>query len=36
MRRLNFMDDDPWDEVDDDVRRRWFGHPFGPTCLAHR
>jgi uncharacterized cupin superfamily protein len=30
MRRLNFLDDEPWDEVDDEARRRarWFGHPF--------
>jgi hypothetical protein len=27
MRRLNFLDDEPWDEVGDDVRVRWFGHP---------
>src|SRR5689334_20537872 len=29
MRRLNFLQDEPWDEVNDDVNRvRWFGHPF--------
>jgi uncharacterized cupin superfamily protein len=28
MRRLNFVDDEPWDEVADDRRVRWFGHPF--------
>ena len=29
MRRLNFLEDGPWDEVNDDVNRvRWFGHPF--------
>jgi len=29
--RLNFLADEPWDEVDDDdrIRVRWFGHPFG-------
>ena len=27
MRRLNFLRDDPWDEVNDDlgIRVRWFG-----------
>jgi uncharacterized cupin superfamily protein len=34
MRRLNFLDDEPWDEVDDDLRRRWFGHPFGADMLG--
>lgn len=34
MRRLNFLDDEPWDEVQDDVRRRWFGHPFGADRLG--
>jgi hypothetical protein len=36
MRRLNFLDDEPWDEVNDDLRRRWFGHPFGADMLALR
>ena len=26
MRRLNFLEDEPWDEVEDDKRARWFGH----------
>jgi uncharacterized cupin superfamily protein len=34
MRRLNFLDDEPWDEVGDDVRARWFGHPFGTDMLG--
>lgn len=34
MRRLNFLDDEPWDEVDDDARRRWFGHPFAADKLG--
>lgn len=36
MRRLNFLDDDPWDQVDDEfgVRVRWFGHPFGADMLG--
>jgi uncharacterized cupin superfamily protein len=34
MRRLNFLDDEPWDEVDDDVRTRWFGHAFGADTLG--
>jgi uncharacterized cupin superfamily protein len=34
MRRLNFLDDEPWDQVDDDVRVRWFGHPFGADVLG--
>jgi uncharacterized cupin superfamily protein len=31
MRRLNFLQDEPWDEVDEDNRQRvrWFGHSFG-------
>jgi len=29
MRRLNSLQDDPWDEVDNGHRVRWFGHPFG-------
>jgi uncharacterized cupin superfamily protein len=36
MRRLNFMQDEPWDEVDEKDRRRvrWFGHPFGADVLG--
>jgi uncharacterized cupin superfamily protein len=34
MHRLNFLDDEPWDQVDDDVRVRWFGHPFGTDMLG--
>jgi uncharacterized cupin superfamily protein len=36
MRRLNFLEDEPWDEVDDDhgSRARWFGHPFGTDMLG--
>jgi uncharacterized cupin superfamily protein len=36
MRRLNFMDDEPWDEVHDEGRRRarWFGHPFETDMLG--
>jgi uncharacterized cupin superfamily protein len=34
MRRLNFLDDEPWDQVDDDVRFRWFGHPFAADKLG--
>ena len=34
MRRLNFMDDEPWDEVNDGSRVRWFGHPFGTDMLG--
>ena len=36
MLRLNFLDDEPWDEVDDASRRRarWFGHPFGADMLG--
>jgi len=34
MRRLNFLDDEPWDEVDDELRRRWVGHPFGADMLG--
>jgi uncharacterized cupin superfamily protein len=34
--RLNFLNDEPWDEIDDaeGVRRRWFGHPFGADKLG--
>jgi len=36
MHRLNFLDDEPWDEVDDKGRRRarWFGHPFAADMLG--
>jgi len=36
MRRLNFLQDEPWDEVDDDleIRVRWFEHPFGADALG--
>ena len=34
MRRLNFLEDEPWDEVEDDKRVRWFGHPFGTDHLG--
>ena len=34
MHRLNFLADEPWDEVNDDVRARWFGHPFGADILG--
>src|SRR5215212_4062848 len=36
MRRLNFLDDEPWNEVDDErrTRVRWFGHPFGADMLG--
>ena len=36
MRRLNFLDDEPWDEVNNEHRRRfrWFGHPFETDMLG--
>lgn len=36
IRRLSFLDDEPWDQVDDEhgVRTRWFGHPFGADVLG--
>jgi uncharacterized cupin superfamily protein len=36
MHRLNFLADEPWDEVngDDRMRVRWFGHPFGADILG--
>jgi uncharacterized cupin superfamily protein len=36
MLRLNFSDDQPWDEVDDEARKRtrWFGHRFGADKLG--
>jgi uncharacterized cupin superfamily protein len=34
MRRLNFLQDEPWDQVNDDLRVRWFGHPFRTDMLG--
>lgn len=34
MRRLNFLDDELWDEIHDDRRVRWFGHPFKADMLG--
>ena len=36
MRRLNFLEDEPWDEVLDELRTRvrWFGHPFDADMLG--
>jgi len=35
LRRLNFLDDEPWDETTGDGRRnRWFGHVFGTDLLG--
>jgi len=36
MRRLNFLDDQPWDEVDEEsrLRARSFGHPFEADKLG--
>ena len=34
MRRLNFLAEEPWDEVEDLRRARWFGHPFGTDMLG--
>jgi uncharacterized cupin superfamily protein len=34
MRRLNFLDDEPWDEVSDEARDRWLGHPFEADMLG--
>jgi uncharacterized cupin superfamily protein len=36
MRRLNFLENEPWDEVDDEDRRRarWFGHLFDADKLG--
>ncbi len=36
MRRLNFLHDEPWDQVDEELqmRVRWFGHPFGADILG--
>jgi hypothetical protein len=35
MRRLNFLQDDPWDEVNDEISRvSWFGHPRVPRAAT--
>lgn len=36
MRRLNFLQDEPWDQIDEKDRQRvrWFGHPFGADILG--
>jgi uncharacterized cupin superfamily protein len=34
IRRLSFLDDEPWDEVSDEARVRWFGHPFEADKLG--
>ena len=34
MLRLNFLDDEPWDESDERHRARWFGHPFNADKLG--
>jgi uncharacterized cupin superfamily protein len=36
MHCLNFLDDEPWDEVQDQFRQRvrWFGHPLGTDMLG--
>jgi uncharacterized cupin superfamily protein len=36
VRRLNFLDDEPWDEANDThgTRNRWFGHAFGTDALG--
>jgi uncharacterized cupin superfamily protein len=34
MRRLNFLQDDPWDQDEDGYRVRWFGHPFETDLLG--
>jgi len=36
MRRLNFLNDEPWDEVDEKNRKRarWFGHTFRADMLG--
>jgi uncharacterized cupin superfamily protein len=34
VRRLNFLDDEPWDQVHDERRVRWFGHPFQTDMLG--
>ena len=34
MPRLNFLADEPWDEVEEKRRARWFGHPLGADKLG--
>ena len=34
MPRLNFLADEPWDEVEEKRRARWFGHPLGADQLG--
>jgi hypothetical protein len=36
MPRPNFLNDEPWDEMHDDLqfRTRWFGHPLGADMLG--
>jgi uncharacterized cupin superfamily protein len=36
MPRLNFLNDEPWDETNDEFqfRTRWFGHPLGADKLG--
>ena len=36
MQRLNFLEDEPWDEAHAHIgiRRRWFGHPLGADMLG--
>jgi len=34
VRRLNFLDDEPWDDVNQERRVRWFGHPFETDMLG--
>ena len=36
MYRLNFLAEEPWDELNDDdrTRARWFGHRFGADILG--
>ena len=36
MRRLNFLEEEPWDEAHDleRIRVRWFGHPLGADMLG--
>jgi hypothetical protein len=38
MRRLSFLQDDPWDEVNAEINRvRWFGRTrSGPTSSGRR
>jgi uncharacterized cupin superfamily protein len=34
LQRLNFLDDEPWDEVDEHQRARWFGHTLATDMLG--